>query len=540
MKRIGQIYIALLLVFSFAVFAQQKPVTTSIDKTKNKIGAQFNLTIKATADTNSVVTFPKGKAFGSLEIIRNYTVDTLKKGAQYELVKKYGLTQFDSGKYTIPPLKVVIGKKIVETDPIAVEVANVAVDTIKQKMYDIKDIAPAAAPMNLWWLYLILILFAIAGIGIGAYKLVKKKQQKKNLVEIFKSPLEKATTLLQQLEKKELWQKGEIKNYYSELTDIARAYIEEEIHIPAKESTTSELIAALRMAAVKQNITLSPETVENLEKVLRQADLVKFAKSKPLDFEIAEDRQKIEKTIVTLHDSIPEEVDDTSAFNEMQKQRMLKKQKQRRILISVGIVVFLLVATTLAFVAIKGIGFVKDNILGQPTKELLEGEWIKSEYGNPAISIETPKVLKRMDASKMPKEAMAIFKESQTFTYGTIFESFNITISTLTYKNETQIDLNKAQEGQLRSLEQQGAKNILLKQEQFDTKEGISGVKVYGTMTMKDNLKNVDTKRYYEALLFGQDNGLQQIVITHEDGDKYAEEIAKRVLESVELKKVTQ
>jgi hypothetical protein len=30
-------------------------------------------------------------------------------------------------------------------------------------------------------------------------------------------------------------------------------------------------------------MTVSPETIENLERVLKQADLVKFAKSKPVE-----------------------------------------------------------------------------------------------------------------------------------------------------------------------------------------------------------------------------------------------------------------
>jgi hypothetical protein len=41
------------------------------------------------------------------------------------------------------------------------------------------------------------------------------------------------------------------------------------------------------------------------------------------------------------------------------------------------------------FYSTKGFTYVKDNIIGHPTKELLESEWVKSEYGNPSISIET-------------------------------------------------------------------------------------------------------------------------------------------------------
>jgi hypothetical protein len=42
-------------------------------------------------------------------------------------------------------------------------------------------------------------------------------------------------------------------------------------------------------------MSVSQDTIENLERVLKQADLVKFAKSKPLDFEITEDRNKFKR-----------------------------------------------------------------------------------------------------------------------------------------------------------------------------------------------------------------------------------------------------
>src|SRR5690606_11944457 len=112
------------------------------------------------------------------------------------------------------------------------------------------------------------------------YRWWKSRRRNDEAEEIYKTPIEKATGLLQQLEKKELVQRGEVKTYYSELTDIARTYIEEAVHIPAMESTTSELIEKLRVASVKKNISLNPETVANLEKVLMHADMVKFAKER--------------------------------------------------------------------------------------------------------------------------------------------------------------------------------------------------------------------------------------------------------------------
>lgn len=539
-----QLYL-LLLLLSTAIFAQQKQVVTSIDTTKNKIGAEFKLSIKTTVDTSAKVIFPRLKNFGALEVIQSYPIDTVKMDGRYELIKKYGLTQFDSGRYVIPSTKIFINSKPFMTDSLLVEVANVQVDTLKQKMFDIKDIVPADNPIGDWWKYL-LIVALIIGIGAFIYWFIKKRQEKKLHQEIYKTPIEKATSLLDTLEKKELWQKGEVKAYYSELTDIARNYIEEAIEIPAMESTTSELIQGLRAASVKKKMTLSQEIIENLERVLKQADLVKFAKSKPLDFEITEDRNKIQKAILTLDNSIPVEipVEEDMLLNEAQRQKQiqiqLRRQRNKRIVTAVASVVFLLAATTTFFIVTKGFSYVKDNIIGHPTKELLEGEWVKSDYGNPGIIIETPKVLKRVDLTKtLPKEGMALIKEMQSFAYGSALDPFYLMVSTLKFKQETQIDLTKSMDGILQSMEVQGAKNMIVKQEEFETKEGVKGVKAYGTFSQINEGSKSSAKMYYEALLFSQEGGLQQILLFHEEGDTYANEISERVLSSVELKQVS-
>ena len=159
-----QIYL-LCLLLSTAVFAQQKQLTTSIDTLKNKIGAEFKLSIKTTVDASSKVIFPNLKNVGALEVIRSYPVDTAKIDGRYELIKKYGLTQFDSGRYVVPSIKIFINSKPFMTDSLVVEVANVKVDTLKQKMFDIKDIAPAGNPIGNWWKYLLIILLII---GIAA------------------------------------------------------------------------------------------------------------------------------------------------------------------------------------------------------------------------------------------------------------------------------------------------------------------------------------------------------------------------------------
>ncbi|MEY2921896.1 MAG: hypothetical protein RL108_509, partial [Bacteroidota bacterium] len=72
--------------------------------------------------------------------------------------------------------------------------------------------------------------------------------------------------------------------------------------------------------------------------------------------------------------------------------------------------------------------------------------------------------------------------------------------------------------------------------EEFNTVKGISGVKAYGTMVMLDKIQNKSQKLYYEILLFKQEGGLQEIVISYREGDEYGKKILDRIINSVELK----
>jgi len=530
-------YYILFLLISVSLLAQ-KQVETKIDVKKNKIGAQFNLTYKTNVDTTAKVVFPTLKNFGKMEVIRSYVIDTIKHGARYDLIKKYGVTQFDSGKYVIPSLKVLINNKVFVTDSILVEVADVKVDTLKQKLFDIKPIAESEFQLSNFWRYFLIILL-ILGLGALIYWLIKKSQKKKvEEIEELKSPIERATILLKKLEKKELWQNGAVKEYYSELTDIARNYIEEAIEIPAMESTTSELIIALRAASIKKKMTVSAETLENLERVLKQADLVKFAKSRPVDFEIAEDKNKIEKAILTLDKSIPIEVEpeeDTSEWDEMRRLQKLKKEKRTRMLTAVGFVVGALLVLFIFLVVTKGFDYVKDTIIGSPTKDLVEGQWVSSEYGNPKIYIETPKVLTRIDASmQFPAEVSKMLKEASVFAYGSLQSNFYIVVATATPKQELDYDLQKGLE---EVIDKFGGQNVVLKQEEFQTKMGISGLKGFGTMVLLDPVLKSSVKLYFEVILFKENGGYQQVILFHEEGDKYGEQISERVMNSFEFKK---
>lgn len=529
---------ALLALLTGVVLFAQNPLTTSIDSAKIKVGAQANFTIKATVKSKDRVNFPEGKLFGQLEVLESYPVDTVKKGSTYELIKKYGLTQFDSGRYVIPRLPVVINNKTLQSDSLSLEVSNVKVDTLKQKMFDIKPVASQPSSNAwVWWLLGSLVVAGALAYGIWWYVTKRKKQPaKKTADERVVSPIEKATEQLQNLERKELIKQGAVKEYYSELADIARMYIEEAIHIPAMESTTTELIEAMHNATQKRKMLLKQETFEQLEQVLRTADMVKFAKSKPLEFEIAQDRSRIETTIVVIDRSIPvnqPEEDTTQAWLEAKRklEEAKRKRRKRNLIIAAASVAVFLVAFYFSFTAVRSM------LYGETTKEMLEGQWVKSEYGVPGITIETPHVLKRLDAAAiMPKDSYALFKDMAIFGDGKPFGNLYIAVATLNLKEPKELDLGTAIDGVIKNWEATGAKDILVKDEEYRTPDGVNGKRAYGTMGYPDPITKQSIPVHYDIYVFGQQQGLQQVILLYKEGDEYAPKVIERVKNSIEMK----
>ena len=87
----------------------------------------------------------------------------------------------------------------------------------------------------------------------------------------------------------------------------------------------------------------------------------------------------------------------------------------------------------------------------------------------------------------------------------------------------------------LANFEQLGLKNIITKQEEFVTQSGVKGMKTYGTGTLER--PNGDSKRAkYNILTFGGKGFIQQVVITWEEEDEYAEQIVDRILGSLDVK----
>ena len=535
--------IRILFFFLLTSIAFSQSVQSTIDSTKIKIGSQFNLTLKANVTQKDKVVFPEGQFFGQLEVLESYPVDSIKTNDKLELIKKYGLTQFDSGRYVIPPLQVIINNKSIRTDSFAVVVNPVVVDTTKQQMYDIKSIIAVDKPTDYFWLYVLLGAMVIIAIGFAIYYFIKKRQTKKNEADaiLYASPIEKALAQLQSLEGKELWQKGETKAYYSELTDITRYYLEEAVDIHAMESTSNELFETLKKTVKKRKIKLSNDILEKFKRVMSNADLVKFAKSKPLDFEIENDKKMVDSFLISLDKAIPRTEEETeNLFTEELKRKKFKKQKNQRILIPLSIVVFLFALVGVFLGVSKGTNYVRENWLGHNAKSLLNEEWVTSEYGDPAIIVSTPKVLKRLSDERIQNNLPAHVKANAKFSYGSLLDNFSITLNTTAFKDTTSVDMDNALEMDLKQLELLGVKNITVEKQDYEDPKGLKGKMATGTFMAMNPIEKENQYMSYQILVFAQPGGAQELFLIYKNDDEYAKQIMDRVLNSIELRKTAE
>ena len=285
----------ILLFISTIGFAQETMVKAEIDTTNIRIGEQFNL--KISVDETQNVNLPKLQLKG-LEIIDSTKVDTVKN----RLIRKYILTGFDSGAFYIPQQQIFVKNQAYLTDSLLVNVATIAIDTTKVKKFPIKSIKKEPLTFDDFKIYLYILLAALAIIGFWIYWFVIRKRKEEEEEPTYKAlpPYEEALYKLNELDEKLLWQNNKVKEYYSELTEIVRGYIERELNVPALENTTDEVLEMLKDFKDSEVILTSQETIDKLKSLLREADLVKFAKSKPLALEIEEDRKDAEDIIGNL------------------------------------------------------------------------------------------------------------------------------------------------------------------------------------------------------------------------------------------------
>ena len=302
-RTIVRLYWVLFIAFGFAqqvLQGQFVEVRAEFDTNQIRIGEIFHLDIRVQQPAGIRVDFPaiKDTLVDKLEVVTSVPSDTTLINKELEILKRYRLTSFDSGLYVVPPLKFHIlsdvWKDSIESNPLFLYVHTVPVDST---IYDVKY--PLHMPVGFMEIFPFLVggIIVLAGLIFLLWYLQRRKKNK----PVFRAqtPQDPAHIIafreLRELNDEKLWQHNEFKKYYTRLTEIVRRYMERRYGIRAMELTSHEILEEWNKSGEDKE-----DLASNLNLLLNLADLVKFAKQKPVASENEENMDRaydfIEKT----------------------------------------------------------------------------------------------------------------------------------------------------------------------------------------------------------------------------------------------------
>jgi hypothetical protein len=273
-----------LFIFSASSFAQgDASVTARMDSRQILVGDPARLFIEVRHNPAvSKVQWPiLADTFNHLEITEKGKIDTVKEGGNTLYRQRLLITGFDSGVFKIPAFQFAVTPSsgtpyVLQTDSFALLVQTVPVDTTKE----FKPIKNIILVQPNWWekyLWALVVFFGLIFLVILFVVLYVRKKPVAIKPKAPEVPLQdRVLKQLAELEAQQLWQKGQTKEYYVQLTDIVRNYIEARFSTSAMELTTDDLLFK-----VQHHRDLQPY-YNMLSAILHTADLAKFAKGQPL------------------------------------------------------------------------------------------------------------------------------------------------------------------------------------------------------------------------------------------------------------------
>lgn len=288
MRLKGYILIALSFISSLSVVRSQDIVVkAAFDTSGIYLGDQVNytVTVDQPSDIRLNIATYSDTLFKNIEILSGPECDTLKlDNNRLRIVNRYLVTSFDSGFYEVPPtyaeLLTETGLKRFYSDysPLKVMRVNITPADTTAQIFDIID--PYKAPVTfgeiLPWILLAALAVALVWVIIRLMRKFKKVKPGYEPVKVKEPAHVIAFRDLEKLKEQKLWQKGEVKLYYSRLTEIIRQYLENRYGVYSLELTTSETLDELLKKGFKKD-----DTYIKLRNILTGSDLVKFAKYKP-------------------------------------------------------------------------------------------------------------------------------------------------------------------------------------------------------------------------------------------------------------------
>ena len=258
-------------------------VSATLDSTTLFIGDQTDLHLRAIGEVGEQVTMPvlDKELIPGVEIVDRTIVDTLSlKDGRVQYDQYLTVTSFEDSLFYIAPLPFVSGDDTVWSDGLTLNVVQpFEMDTTDMAITDIKGVYKAP----IWWWGIfrwVLLAVLLAGVGVAGYYLITYLQRRKLEEagnEVVTEPLrpaeEVALEKLDAIKEEKIWQQGQVKEYYTQLTDVVREYIARRFEVSSVEQTSDETLRDIRPLLSERK-----DLYDQLRKMLTLADLVKFAK----------------------------------------------------------------------------------------------------------------------------------------------------------------------------------------------------------------------------------------------------------------------
>lgn len=283
-----------LIFFGIGKLQADVSVTAKLDSVNLLMGNVTTLHLEVVENKGTKGEFPilkpNGQTMGystvcgdSIEISTDFKVDTVDLGSgKLQLNYSVPIQAFDSGSYALPKFIYVSGKDTAYSNSLYFNVIPVVATADDP----IAGFAPVAEPdgkkfydwvpdwlLDFWWLWLIIFL------AVALFLWGMKRYGQKGLPLLLSKPeptsWDKALSKLKALKERKLWEQGLEKEYFTDLTDILRAYLYERFGINAMEMTTRQIMDKIMASDFK-------DKKDYVRHILNVADFVKFAKVRPL------------------------------------------------------------------------------------------------------------------------------------------------------------------------------------------------------------------------------------------------------------------
>jgi len=211
--------------------------------------------------------------------------ETTNKGEYiWNYQQSFTVASFDSGQVDLGPLQAILEDDTVYSNSVLLLINPVEVDTT----LDFKDIKTIDAdPFTSWeifimwldehWPWVAVPILAIL-IIIVLYKILKDRparEERKVIIPLHITLLNR----LNQIRNNKIWQDGSYKQHFSDVTEVMQKYIAYRYNVPTLERTSPEILNALKLKAI------SEDDYKQIEKIFGLADMVKFAKTVPMQQE---------------------------------------------------------------------------------------------------------------------------------------------------------------------------------------------------------------------------------------------------------------